>query len=196
MSVQAIDPFAVGLSCNPQISNPASESERGTYVPVIGIALSSNAQTPNFIQTYKDKEKISAADRFNRIIIGAVFLFVLLFSGTYYWQNHTLALKTAEAKRLQRKLDRYVPYVDENLILQMFNVFYSTQQTLDRYATKSEGKALLAVIARSTPANIPPMEPNRADFDGIDDEKVPADRLKSRTRESMFRRRELSSVID
>ncbi len=171
MPIEAIDPFALGLAHATGPASPATDSERGGFVPVIGIALSSNGHTPNFIHTYKDKEKIATTARLNRAILGGVLLFILIFAGTFYWQDHTISVKRFQEKQFQQKLDRYIPYVDENLIQQMLAQVEVNKQSLTLYQTKYSAKALLAIVSGSTPPNIR-LVSLTADFGAVSEEKA------------------------
>jgi len=69
ISVEPIDPFASEAFLSDGLSIPKSESERGAFVPAVGMALSSNSFTPNFIFTYKEKEKVTLNIRIKRMVL-------------------------------------------------------------------------------------------------------------------------------
>ena len=125
--------------------------ERSVYAPVIGVALSSNTLTPNFIHTYKDKESAASAARINRTIAAAVILLLTLFVGGYYWQSHLITLKRTQKDQLQRQSEHFVPAVDEKLVLEMLSRIRQNQQRLSVIGSKHSGLALISAVCRHTP---------------------------------------------
>jgi hypothetical protein len=171
LPIEVIDPFGDEASISNPVTIPESEEERGSFVPAIGIALSSNELTPNFIHTYKDKEETATAERFNRVVFGGAFLLLGLCFGAYYWQSHIIKLKKIQKNQLQRQVDRFIPYVDENLILQMVTQVQQNRMTLEQYSKKYMGMALIGVVSTRTPTNIRLLS-LKADFDEISEKKA------------------------
>ena len=170
LPLEVIDPFGDEASLSDPVRIPESEAERGSYVPAIGIALSSNELTPNFIHTYKDKEETATAARFNKAVLGGVFLLIAICFGAYYWQGRIIKLKNIQRDQLQRRVDRFIPYVDENLILQMATQVQENRLTLEQYGRKYMGMALIGVVSTRTPANIRLLS-MKADFGQISEKK-------------------------
>jgi len=52
LPIDTIDPLAPGTTCLGGLTSPGSISERTSYVPALGMALSSNPHTPNFLFNY------------------------------------------------------------------------------------------------------------------------------------------------
>lgn len=168
--VVVIDPFETEASLSEQVEKPESAIESEAYIPAIGIALSNNTLTPNFIHTYKEKEAITTVARFNRVIFGTVFLLIAVCLGAYFWQSRIISLKKIEEAQLQRQLDRYIPYVDSNLIMQMVAQVQQNRATMTQFDRKYQPMALVRIVSNKTPTNIRLLN-LRADFAGIPGDK-------------------------
>jgi len=152
--IEVTDPFSDEISIADPVALPESQAERGAFVPAMGIALSSNETTPNFIHTYKDKAGVATAARFSRFVLGGAALLIALFIGAYFWQNRIIELKKVQRDQLQRQVDRYVPYVDQNLILQMLAQVQINRLKLEQNSRKYLGLALVGVVSSRTPENV------------------------------------------
>ncbi|MFC1798546.1 hypothetical protein ACFLZL_01920 [Thermodesulfobacteriota bacterium] len=188
LPIEVIDPFAIGLSLSDHFTVPATLSERGAYTPVIGIALSKTMLTPDFIHTYKDKEEINSAARLKSIAIAASFILAIIGAGAYYWQTRLIGYKKVEEAQLQRQVDRFIPYVDENLIMQMIARVQKDRTSLARYGQKYSGVTLMSVISKSTPSNIKLLQVT-ADFGNMPVEKSDGEKKDSGKKEIKVRNR-------
>ncbi len=170
LPIEVIDPFGGGASISDHLPIPEPEAEKGVYAPVIGIALSNNETTPNFIHTYKDKERVATTARYSRAMFGGILVLIALCLGVYYWQNHMIDLKKKQSDQLQEQVNRFIPYVDQNLILQMISQVQLNQLTLEQYVRKYSCMALIGVVSNCTPSNIR-LVSLKADFGGIIEKK-------------------------
>jgi type IV pilus assembly protein PilM len=154
LPIEVTDPFSDEISIAGQVAIPESLSERGAFVPAMGIALSNNENTPNFIHTYEDKARMAMAERFSRLVLGGAGLLILLCIGAYFWQSRIIELKKVQRDQLQRQVDRFIPYVDQNLILQMVTQVQMGRLNLEQNSRKYLGMALIGVVTNRTPDNI------------------------------------------
>ncbi|MFC1825856.1 hypothetical protein ACFLYZ_00500 [Thermodesulfobacteriota bacterium] len=152
--VENLDPFASQKLLSAGFSIPESESERGAFVPAVGMALSSNSFTPNFIFTYKDKEKAIVNIRIKRAMLGLFLLLMAAGVGFFLWQNSILEQKKATVAKLQMQMAQYSPVVDQNLIIQMVAKAQRNIDTAEAYVNKYFAMAVISEIVQITPSEI------------------------------------------
>lgn len=152
--VNSMDPFQTQSDIPDELLIPESKTERESFVPAIGIALSNNSVTPNFIFTYKEKEKPKIIRRINRIAI-AVFLFLMVACiGISFYQGLLINIKKTRVAQLQQQLDKFSPQVDQDMILQLTLRESKKQKALKKYVQKYLSMAVISEIANITPSNI------------------------------------------
>jgi len=154
ISVDYIDPFYTDLPGAVDVSSPESSQERGDFVPAVGMALANNQRTPNFIYTYKEKEKAEKIIRFNRSIFWVAIVLMLACIGYFAIQGSRLDKGKTQASMLQKKLEGYIPRVDQNMILQLSTHAFSERQSVDAFADKYRGMAIISEIIKITPPEI------------------------------------------
>jgi len=154
LSVDTIDPFQTDLPGAVDVSSPESPRERGDFVPAIGMALASNLRTPNFIYTYKEKEKAEKINRLNRSIFGVAIVLMLVCIGYFAVQSSRLDKGKTRTFMLEQKLEGYIPRVDQNMILQLATHAFSERQSVDAFADKYRGMAIIREIIKITPSDI------------------------------------------
>ncbi len=152
--VETIDPFASGAHFSSEVSNSESASMRSSFASAIGIALSNNSFTPNFIFTYKDKERLRSIRRINRTVFSIFLFFMAICIGIYFWQGHLIEQKKAQTTQLQQQLEKYSPHVDQKLILEQLAQIKHKKQMLEEYGKKYLDMAVISEICNLTPHNI------------------------------------------
>jgi Tfp pilus assembly PilM family ATPase len=136
------------------INPPSSVSERVSFAPAVGLALSDNSRTPNLIFTYKAKEKMIQTTRFNRVIMLGTLLFILLGTGVFYWQGHVADQKKATYENLRKELDHYNPRIDKNFVLQIATKVKEEQKITRSYSERYIGMAVISELSALTPSHI------------------------------------------
>ena len=154
LPVEAIDPFVSSAPISADLSVPASQSDRLDFVPAVGMALSDTAITPNFIFTYKDKEKVLLNVRIKRSIFGTFLIFMALCLGFYLWQNQKLEQKKSTVAQLEHQVEQYSPIVDQNLIVNMVTQTQRNIDTAKKFVQKYWTVGLITEISQKTPSNI------------------------------------------
>ena len=154
LSVDFIDPFFTDLPGAVDVLGPETTQERGDFVPAVGMALSANTHTPNFVHTYKDKEKVERVARFNRAIFGVSIIIMMVCIGYFAWQSGRLDKKKDRIFALQQKLEQFIPRVDQNMILQLASHSFKDQKSVDAFAEKYRGMAIISEIVKVTPHNV------------------------------------------
>jgi Tfp pilus assembly PilM family ATPase len=151
---EIFDPFVTDPDFIDDVSLPSSEAERGSYAPAIGMALSSNSQTPNFLFTYKEKDKDARSRLINKITMVAAFILLGLCIGLYGWQNHIIDQKLFEISRLQSKLSSFQIPVDQKAILNLVDKNKEKNTEFREFSRKYLGMVVLTEISNITPSNV------------------------------------------
>ena len=151
---EAINPFASGTNFLTMVPWPDSVSEQSSFAPAMGMALSSNGVTPNFLHTYKDKEKAIRGQRINRSVLTGFFLIIAICIGISFWQNMQIGIREATRTVLQQKLASFSLRVDENLILRLLDQNRAKNQSVAELSKTYFDLAVISEITNLTPANI------------------------------------------
>lgn len=154
ISRSIIDPFPGLPSASAKVLIPDTGPQRSLLAPAIGLALSNNILTPNFICTHKDKEQLESVQRINSAVF-RVFLALLVISfSIYYWMEGDVAKKNARVAQLQQQLEQFSPQVNQNLILQTAAKIKLKKREFKAYTKKYQSLAVLSEISGLTPSNI------------------------------------------
>ncbi|MDF1592147.1 MAG: hypothetical protein P1P89_11575 [Desulfobacterales bacterium] len=171
LPIEVIDPFKTAPSFLENVTIPEAEGERGGLVPAVGMALSDNSITPNFIYTHKEKQQLATVLLLNRAAFGIIVLLLTLCIGINYWQGHLIRLKKIVQNQLQRQVDSSIPYVDQNLIIQMVAQKQEKITALNRVGRRYMGVAVIGEVAKMTPSNVKLLNLT-VELGGIEDPKT------------------------
>ena len=94
-------------------------SEQSSFVPAMGMALSGNMLTPNFLYTYKDKQKAVRIQRINRGVMVGFLLVMILCVGVPFLQKSTLDQKEYQKRQSRRQLENIPVRIDQSLVLKL-----------------------------------------------------------------------------
>lgn len=170
IDVDIIDPLGEEDHFMDSIELPGSISKRISFIPVIGLALSDNSYTPNFIFTYKEKGKVAGVRRLNRSLSAAFLCILAVCAGIFLWQLHLAELKETKIAQLDSELSRYTQKVDQNLILLTAARLKTRRKESKAYSEKYLGISLLSDLSAMTPSHIRLLNV-MADFGGIAKDK-------------------------
>ena len=151
LPIGVIDPFPEGEASVPR---PETMSVRGAFLPAVGMALSQQYQTPNFIFTYRHKDRQRYQLRFNRLTLCVFLVLMVACGGLLVWQDQRLGIQQRLVGQLQTELDSYVPRVERNLLLQVAAKVHAGEKNLNAYALKHLGMAVIGELARHVPPSI------------------------------------------
>jgi type IV pilus assembly protein PilM len=154
IQIDTLDPFSARLNYLGIATLPIEPAAKEAYAPAIGLGLSSNTLTPNFIYTYKDKKTDDNARRINRIIAAGVIFFIAICSGIYVWGNSFLKDKNRELVQLQREVETFKPLVSKNLIIKLASQTKNKRQSLKKMGERYKGMAVINEITNITPSEI------------------------------------------
>jgi hypothetical protein len=150
LPVKIIDPIAE----NPGELSFTVSSRNTDFVPGMGLALSGNEITPNFLFTYKDRELQSRVRRINRVVFG-VFLLALLLSMVYEARmERGHRADRAELAALRQQMEALGPLVDENLVGQFTAKLEADRLALARTGDRYLALAVVQEITSLTPPQV------------------------------------------
>jgi type IV pilus assembly protein PilM len=167
---EAINPFASGSNFLTMVPWPDSVSEQSSFAPAMGMALASNGVTPNFLHTYKDKEKEVRSQRVNHGIFACIFVFIAMCVGIALYQDSEIREKEDQARFLQQKLASFNLRVDQSLILNLLDQYRAKNKSVMELSKTYLDLAVISEIAKLTPQDISLMSIS-ADFGDLPSEK-------------------------
>ena len=127
------------------------DSERMALALAWGIAISDNAYTPNFLFTFKDKEKESYVKRINMAVFIAFMLCVSLFSGFYAYQLRTIKQKKQVVIQLKDQLPPSVISTDREQVRRMWSMVKEDMTYANNYSQRYQGLAIISELSQITP---------------------------------------------
>jgi Tfp pilus assembly PilM family ATPase len=151
---EVMDPLHPSHPFLTDVTPPASVSERALYTSTLGLALSSNARTPNLLFTFDDKEKQAAIARINRSIFIIFMAIMLALTGVYVWQEYSSSQNGAAISKLKEELARYTPAAERSVLVQIAAKVKNKEQMLKGQANEVLGIAVLSELAVLTPPNV------------------------------------------
>jgi Tfp pilus assembly PilM family ATPase len=151
---ETIDPFHPPRPLTVKISRSKYESENSRYTPAVGLALSSNAMTPNLIFTFNDKENLFRINRIHRLVVSASLILLTLCMGFYSWQEIVIKQKKNQIARLQQELDQGASYLDRPFLQLIAAKVQENEKTLKSYSDKYLGLSLITELCAITPVSI------------------------------------------
>jgi hypothetical protein len=154
IATETLDPFAENPNFFSLVPAPETASERSAYVPAMGMALSRNELTPNFLYTYKDKQKAVSSQRINRSVFAGFLLLMALCVGVSIWQDRQIEAREFKLRQLRQQLDRFAVRVDKNLILKLVNETQANLREVREIGEKYLSVAVISEITNLTPANV------------------------------------------
>ncbi len=154
LRVDIFDPMGSKSPFSGNITPPETRAEREAFLPATGLALSKSEQTPNFIFTYREKNRAAKSQRLNSSLF-AVLLTIMVGCGAFYfWQSEQIDQKETTAWALRRELDAFAPRVNQDLIGTLLEKVKKRQQALKDVGTRYKAVAVINEVSRLTPDNI------------------------------------------
>lgn len=172
LSGETIDPLGPGSSLMNDISVPGSASGRAPFASAVGMALSTNSETPNLLFTSEDKERMGTVRRINLAVFVVFFIIMGVCLGFFMWQGYMKGQKEVKVARLQQRLEHFRPRVNRDYILQLTAKARQKQQDLKEYGSRYAGLAIIKEIASITTPNVRLMN-MRIDLGQIAGDKKP-----------------------
>jgi type IV pilus assembly protein PilM len=154
IATETLDPFVENPDFFSLVPSPETASERSSYVPAMGMALSRNVLTPNFLHTYKDKQITVRSQRINRGVFAGFFLLMALCIGVSVWQDRQIEAREFNLRQLRQQLDEFSVRVDKNLIVKLVNETQANLQKVKEIGEKYFPVAVISELTDLTPVNV------------------------------------------
>ena len=152
--IESLNPFADSTNFISLAPGPEILSEQSAFVPAMGMALSTNTMTPNFLYSYQDKQRVIRGQRINRGVFAGFLLLVALCVGISFWQNNTVKEKEYQKRQIQRQLENINVRIDQNLILKLVDDIKSKNRDISEIGIRYLGLAVISEITDLTPENV------------------------------------------
>ena len=154
LPVEVMNPFSPESSFARQVNIPQTQSERESYLPAIGLALSDNTKTPNVLFTHEDRDKIERVRLFNqRILMGCMVCLIALIA-LFSWQERQLDAQKAQIHKMNQKLLMFNPPAEKETLLALFAKTKQKRQTFEMIVRRYAPLAVIDELSQITPANI------------------------------------------
>ena len=154
VDVEKFEPVLDTLPGTIEVGLPQNIVERNKVVLAFGIALSSNAYTPNFIYTYRDKLKKIKQRKIN--IAVAMFIIILFLGCTmvYSWQKTVESRETVKLNTLSQRKSTFAKDVNPKATLELISNAKTKLNLMSRYVSAYLPLAVINEICSLTPKNI------------------------------------------
>ena len=152
--IDTMNPFSMKLNYLGIATIPETLSEKEAFAPAIGMALSNNSLTPNFIYTYKDKQRYDNARKVNRGIFASILVFLAICFGLFLWGNNLIDQKKLQLAKLQTEIESFKPLVNKNLIINLATKTQNKRKAIKQLGEKYKGIAIISEISSITPSEI------------------------------------------
>lgn len=154
LPIAAMNPFPVDSAFVRHIRIPENVQEREGYVPSIGLGLSNNTVTPNFLHTHEDREQSETIRRNNMRILTTCMIVLMVLIGIFTWQEKRLDEKRNRIDELNNRLLTYNPPAEKDLLLALYAKTKNKRQTIHQIVYRYTPAAIVTELSDITPANI------------------------------------------
>lgn len=154
MPGETVDPFSPRppSSISPVI--PRAASDRSRFAPAMGLALAANATTPNFIFTYKDKNRLLLVDSINRLVFFAFLVVMCVGFAFQQWQGHQIYQEQKHVEQLRQKLYSLIPPVNRQRLQRLAMRIETRKGSLKSRSEKYLMLAIMGELSSLTPEEI------------------------------------------
>jgi len=148
-----LDPLEPGNPLVDEITSNLSVSDRVSFGPALGVALSDLSHTPNLLFTYKDKEKQLNIAKGSRAIFVASAVVLLICVVVLFTLVNAADEKKAIIAEFEQQLKQGI-VVDENVVPIFVSKIKRDRKHVKEYSERYLGMAAIREISLLTPSNI------------------------------------------
>jgi type IV pilus assembly protein PilM len=154
LPIEVMNPFANNPEFSEPVNIPDGAASRESYVPSIGLALSTNQRTPNFLFTHQDKDKEERVRGNNMRVLTFCLLCLMVLIGIFSWQERRLDQKREAVSTLNSQLLSYNPPAEKSTLQALFSKTKEKRQNVKQMAVRYAPLAVVNELARLTPSHI------------------------------------------
>ncbi|MCG6533400.1 MAG: pilus assembly protein PilM [Syntrophales bacterium LBB04] len=153
-----LDYFSEQLDIKCEIFDPLRQSlpdtvfeKRDSFVPAFGIALSDNAYTPNFIYTYKEKNKAAYVVKVNRAVLSGLMMSLLACSAVLAFEWRDVSRAKVKLAEIERQVQQNSPLMNRETLLKAASVMRQKEQKYVELSKRYRAMAIIAELSALTP---------------------------------------------
>lgn len=124
------------------------------YLPAFGMSLSDTGHTPNFINTFKDRQLVKKSKLIDRAVVASVIFLLVLISGLMFFQKIQIKNKKNFAEHIVTQIENMGSPVTENMILKKNKELLDYQQRVKKTAEHFISLAAISEVCKLTSENI------------------------------------------
>jgi Tfp pilus assembly PilM family ATPase len=148
-----LDPLEPANPLVNEITANLSMSDRVSFAPALGVALSDVTRTPNLLFTYKDKVRQSNMVKSGRAIFVALTVVLMFCVGVLFVIGDIADRKGAELAKLEKQLKPGIQ-IDEKVLPLFVSKVQKDKKYLQEYSERYLGIAAISELSLLTPSNI------------------------------------------
>jgi len=148
---QLLDPLDPSIPALSSVSADMTVVDRLSCNLVIALALCDDANSPNLLFTYKEREKQRQAQRVDMAIYAFSGLVLLCLVGVWLWQRTLITARQTELISLQQEAGQYQPKATRDVLISMATKVRDNNMTLKRASRKYESLSALSELSQLTP---------------------------------------------
>lgn len=149
-----MDPLDPDLPMMAEVAPPATLHERLDYETTVGMALSDNDYTPNFLFTHKEKQVKRRHSIINTVTAAVMAVILVFAAGAWVRLEWKAGQNKDRVAALERKVRELSPVVDQALLLQTMARVKRHQELLGELSRKYVTSVLMGELSALTPENI------------------------------------------
>jgi hypothetical protein len=154
LPAEVMDPFDQAPSPGGAATAPKNIFNRMAYLPSMGMALSGNATTPNFLFTYEQKSKVKLTKRINRIAYSIFGLLFAVLVVVFAWQTKAIITVRNEVVPMRKELATLSPKLDRALVSKFTGDLVGRMKAFSSSTQRYIGVAVLTDVVNRTPQTI------------------------------------------
>lgn len=151
--VEKFSPFG-DQSLPLSVKMPLGALERAGIIPALGIALSENEYTPNFLFTYLQRSIEAKYRKMNWAIAAACLVCLMICRGVWGWMNTLKNTELSQKAAIEKQLTQYTPIVTQQLLTEKISSAKKKSEMLNQYARDYIPLAVISEICSLTPKKI------------------------------------------
>jgi type IV pilus assembly protein PilM len=152
--VNVLNPFPAPHAFTRKVTIPESPAVKESFVPAIGIGLSSNDLTPNFLFTYRHREKRDRARKIRIGISAACIVFLGMLLCGFLWQENRIKAKATELVRLTRERDAFNVPLTRELVTALYAKVNQKRSRISTLSNRYYSSAVMAEVSQIVPPSI------------------------------------------
>lgn len=137
-----------------RVAGPDTAVERLEYNLVLALALSDDSITPNFLFTFREREKVKQSQMIDKLIYLATIVLLVILAGVYMWQGSRISAANIELATLKQRLAAYTPKVNDDMLKELAEQVHQRNRKMKMASLRYQSLGSLGEIFSSTSKNV------------------------------------------